>query len=131
MSHEVEVDEIVAACGHLETVTLKGGEVLFREDDTAGSMYVVKRGVLRIVSGSTIYETVRAGGIVGEMAIIEENTPRSATVVAAIDAELFEIDIAKFLALVDTTPAFSIAVMRAIARRLRAMNRRYRTNTFD
>ena len=90
-------------------------------------MYIVKSGLLRILSGSTMYETVGPGGLIGEMAIVEEHIPRSATVIAGTYAELIEIDMSRFLSLVGSTPSFSIAVMRVISRRLRIMNRRYRS----
>jgi CRP/FNR family transcriptional regulator, cyclic AMP receptor protein len=92
-------------------------------------MYVVKHGTLRILSGSTILETVREGGLIGEMAIIEEHMPRSATVIAGTYCELVEIDVPRFLSLVASTPDFSITVLRVISRRLRVMNRRYRDST--
>lgn len=128
MIKDIAVEEIVAACNDAKTVALKPGEVLFREGDEAHAMYMVKHGTLRILSGSTILETVRDGGLVGEMAIIEEHVPRSATVIAGTYCELVEIDVPRFLSLVANTPAFSITVLRVISRRLRVMNRRYRNS---
>jgi CRP/FNR family transcriptional regulator, cyclic AMP receptor protein len=123
---DIADDEILAACGDAKTVTLKPGEILFREGDDAHAMYVVKQGTLRILSGSTILETVREGGLVGEMAIIEVDMQRSATAIAGTYCELAEIDVPRFMSLVANTPAFSITVLRVISRRLRVMNRRYR-----
>jgi CRP/FNR family transcriptional regulator, cyclic AMP receptor protein len=125
MSEDIVLDDLADAWGHSETVDLKAGDVLFREGDDANAMYIVKTGSLRILSGSTVYETVRAGGIVGEMAIIDEDLPRSATVIAGTHAELLEIDMQKFLRLVEHSPNFALSVMRTITRRLRVMNRRY------
>ena len=129
MIKDIADDEILAACRDAKTVALKAGETLFREGDDAHAMYVVKQGTLRIVSGSTILETVREGGIVGEMAIIEAHMPRSATAIAGTHCELAEIDVPRFLSLVADSPAFSIAVLRVVSRRLRVMNRRYRVST--
>jgi CRP-like cAMP-binding protein len=129
MIKDIAVEEILAACGDAGTVVLKPGEVLFREGDDAHSMYIVRQGTVRILSGSTILETVRDGGIIGEMAIIEERMPRSATVIAGTYCELVEIDVPHFLALVADAPSFSITVLRVISRRLRVMNRRYRDST--
>ncbi|HEX3863441.1 MAG TPA: cyclic nucleotide-binding domain-containing protein [Stellaceae bacterium] len=126
MINDIAVEEILAACSDARTRTLTAGEVLFHEGDDAGSMYVVRQGTLRVFSGSTILETVRDGGIIGEMAIIEEHMPRSATVIAGTYCDLVEIDVPQFLRLVSGTPAFSITVLRVISRRLRVMNRRYR-----
>jgi CRP/FNR family cyclic AMP-dependent transcriptional regulator len=127
MVKELALSEIMEICGTAESVVLYAGEFLFQEGDEAHALYVVKKGVLRVVSGSTVYETVRAGGIVGEMAIIDERT-RSASVIAGTYSELLEVDGAKFLSLVATTPSFALTVMRVMARRLRIMDQRYGRN---
>lgn len=129
MINDLAIDEILATLGDAKTVALKPGDVLFREGDEAHAMYILKQGTLRVLSGSTILETVRDGGIIGEMAIIEEQMPRSATVIAGTYCELVEIDVPRFLSLVAGTPAFSVTVLRVISRRLRVMNRRYRDST--
>ena len=126
MITDIAVTEILATLDDAKTIALKPGEILFREGDEALSMYIVKQGTLRVLSGSTILETVRDGGIIGEMAIIEEHMPRSATVIAGTHCEMVEIDVPRFLSLVANTPAFSLTVLRVISRRLRVMNRRYR-----
>jgi len=106
-------------------VTVGGGDFLFREGDPADALYIVRKGVLRIVSGSIVYETVKPGGIVGEMGIVEQGGRRSASVIAGTRAELEKIDRSGFLALIRSTPDFALEVMQVMARRLRVMNRRY------
>jgi CRP/FNR family cyclic AMP-dependent transcriptional regulator len=105
MVQELDVSEIVEVCSPAESLELHAGEFLFQEGDDAHALYVVKKGVLRVVSGSTIYETVRTGGIVGEMAIIDERT-RSASVIAGTHCELLEIDVPEFLSLITDQSAF-------------------------
>jgi CRP/FNR family transcriptional regulator, cyclic AMP receptor protein len=107
-------------------VTVGGGDFLFREGDPADALYIVRKGVLRIVSGSIVYETVKPGGIVGEMGIVEQGGRRSASVIAGTRAELEKIDRSAFLALIRSMPDFALEVMQVMARRLRVMNRRYR-----
>jgi CRP/FNR family transcriptional regulator, cyclic AMP receptor protein len=94
--------------------------------DEADALYIVSRGTLRIMSGITVYEVVEAGGIVGEMAIVEEDKPRSASVISNSSAELIKIDQPTFREMVRDTPDFALMVMRVMARRLRIMNQRYR-----
>jgi CRP/FNR family transcriptional regulator, cyclic AMP receptor protein len=81
---------------------------------------------LRIISGSMVYETVRAGGIVGEMAVVDPGMPRSASVIAGTYAELIRVDVSEFLGLVAAAPDFALMIMRVMSRRLRVMNQRYR-----
>ena len=108
-----------------ELISLGAGDFLFREGDAADALYIVKKGILRVVSGSTVYETLKPGGIVGEMAIVDQRSRRSASLIAGTHAELWKIDRKQFLDLVANKPDFSIEVMQVMARRLRVMNRRY------
>ena len=102
-------------CGMEAKVSLRSGEFLFREGDEADALYIVSRGTLRIASGSTVYEVIHAGDIVGEMAMVDRGT-----------AELVKVDASDFLTLTSAAPDFALMVMRVMARRLRLMNQRYR-----
>ena len=108
------------------TRSLQAGEVLFKEGDPAQSLFIVKTGELRITSGNVIYEDVQPGGIVGEMGLVEQRMPRSATVYALTASEVVEIDEPRFFFLVERMPSFAIAVMRVLSRRLRHMDDLYR-----
>ena len=119
------VDLLRMRCG-AASIAIRAGEFLFREGNSGQALYIVESGLLRVVRGNTVYETLKPGGIVGEMAIVDEGAPRSASVIAGTYAELLEIDAAKFLLLVAELPEFSLAVMRVMARRLRIMNQRHR-----
>ena len=107
-------------------IVLETGQVLFAEGDPPTCMYIVRTGALQIRSGSVVYEDVGPGGIVGEMCLVERHQTRSATVYALRDSELVEIDEARFSSLIVQAPSFAIAVMQALSRRLRVMDRRYR-----
>jgi len=107
-------------------IALQPGEILFKEGDLGTSMYVVRDGVLRIRSGSVVYEDVVRGGVVGEMGLVEKLMPRSATVYALTPSELVEVDEQRFFALVERAPHLAITVMRVLSRRLRHMDGRYR-----
>jgi CRP/FNR family transcriptional regulator, cyclic AMP receptor protein len=106
-----------------EVVTLAPGEALFEKGVPGHSMYVVKTGDLQILDGNHVYETVSAGGIVGEMAMVD-GSPRSATVRAISPSTVIPIDERRFLFMVQQTPFFALRVMRVMTARLRAMNER-------
>ncbi len=107
------------------TIVVEPGKVLFKEGDSADGMYIVKSGTLRIRSGSVVYEDAIVGGIVGEMAIVEGERPRSAMVYALERSEVVKISEARFFAMVAQKPAFVRTVMRVLSRRLRRMDRLY------
>jgi CRP/FNR family transcriptional regulator, cyclic AMP receptor protein len=123
---EFNVTELVKSWDRTELISVRPGEILFREGDEGHALYIVEKGNLRVMSGSVVYETVTAGGILGEMALIDEGAPRSASVIAVSHAQLWEIDTDKFRSMVASDPNFAITVMRTMARRLRIMNQRYR-----
>lgn len=106
-----------------EVVTLAPGEVLFEKGEPGRLMYVVKAGDLQIFDGNYVYETVSAGGILGEMAVVD-GSPRSATVRAIEPSIVIPIDERRFLFMVQQTPFFALRVMRVLTARLRAMNER-------
>jgi CRP-like cAMP-binding protein len=106
-----------------EVTRLAPGEFLFRKNDPAHHMYVVKSGELQIGDGNVIYETVTSGGIIGEMALVD-GSPRSASVKALTPSEVVPVDEKRFLFLVQQTPFFAVRLMRVITQRLRTMNAR-------
>jgi CRP-like cAMP-binding protein len=102
-------------------IALKPGDVLFKKGDAAQHMYVVLSGEVRIGDGNKIFDRVSAGGMIGEMALID-HAPRTATVTAETDCTLAEIDEKRFLFLVQQTPSFALNVMRLLSQRLRRMD---------
>jgi CRP-like cAMP-binding protein len=80
------------------------------------------RGEVEVRSGNRLLETLGQNSIFGEMALIDDS-PRSATVVAATDVTVAPIKEKQFLFLVRHTPFFALRVMRVLALRLRAQNR--------
>ena len=108
-----------------DVVTLAPGDVLFEKNEPGRSMYVVKSGEMQIIDGNYVYETVSAGGILGEMALVDAG-PRSATVRAVQQSVVIPLDERRFLFMVSQTPFFALRVMRVMSARLRAMNERAR-----
>ena len=74
-----------------------------------------------ILVGDNVVGTLDEGGIVGEMAPIDD-APRAASVIANTECRLVGIDRERFHLLVQSNPAFSTHVMKILANRLRRMN---------
>jgi CRP/FNR family cyclic AMP-dependent transcriptional regulator len=98
--------------------TLAAGSVLFEAGQPGDALYVILSGQVEIRIGDRVVETVGAGGIVGELGLIDR-APRSATATVASEATVVPIDERRFLFLVQQTPYFALNVMRVMADRLR------------
>jgi CRP-like cAMP-binding protein len=105
-----------------DTETFPAGSTIFRAGETGETMYAVQEGEIDLLVGDIVVETVKEGGIFGEMALIEHQ-PRTATAVARTDARLAVIDERRFTFLTQNTPNFALNVLRLISRRLRDTNR--------
>jgi CRP-like cAMP-binding protein len=95
--------------------------VVMREGQTGAFMYVVKSGRIAISIRGSVVETAHPGGIFGEMALVDQS-PRTATATAETECELLQVDRPSLLAAVQAQPAFAMAMLRAVADRLRYMN---------
>ena len=120
-SQPEEVIRAVLAQGML--LEFGPGEVVFRQGDRGDRLYVVKSGVLEVLSTPT--ESTEAipiaylgtGEVLGELALLT-GSARSATVRSPEHAELFAVDRGVFIDLMDTLPAFPRNLCVVLARRL-------------
>ena len=101
-----------------QNVRFAAGETIFNAGDEGHVMYVVQSGEVDVVVQDQVIETIAAGGIFGEMALIDR-APRSASVIARTDCRLVPLDEARFMQHVHRTPFFAIQVMRIMTERLR------------
>lgn len=108
----------------LPVVHVGAGEKLFLKGDAAGAMYVVRSGAIEVLMFGRILERVGRGGIVGEMALIDDNA-RCAAALTEADTDLFAISREAFYDIVRDEPQFALAVLGTMARRLRAMSQAY------
>ena len=107
--------------GTLEAMYFRSGKRIFGEGESGDSMFVVKEGVVELTVRGKIIAQVGKGGILGEMALID-NKPRSASAQAKTDCELVPVNEKRFLTLVQENPGFAIEVMKVLTERLRIMD---------
>lgn len=96
-------------------------EVIFYRGEPGDVMYIVLEGEVDILIDDLVFDTVTPGGIVGEMALIDDK-PRSATAMARTICTVAPINEKAFFYLVHKEPVFALEVMRIMADRLRRMN---------
>lgn len=115
----------------LDLIALKAGDILFHQGDAGDTMYLVISGELNVqldVPGGSqcVVSTVGAGSMLGEMCLLL-NEPRTATIVAASDAELWRVSRARFDEAVKWNELwankFVFFMAQTLAGRLRSMNR--------
>jgi CRP-like cAMP-binding protein len=97
------------------------GYILFKEGESGDIMFAVAEGQVELTHGGAVIEKIGPGGIIGEMALIDE-APRSATATAATETRLIRVDREHFVYLVQEHPTFALQVMGVMAERLRKAN---------
>jgi predicted acylesterase/phospholipase RssA len=114
------VDELLA--GARDRI-VPAREWLFRAGESADACFLVGAGRLEVVlegeEGERVVRVVGPGTVLGELALLAGGT-RSASVRALRDSRLLELDAERFLALLDSDPAFGAALARELARQLQA-----------
>ena len=98
------------------------GGIVFNKGEPGDCMYIVQSGVIDMVIGDTVIETIGANEALGFMSMIDE-MPRSSTARAREACELSLIDARTFRFMVDEVPNFSTYIMRVLARRIRGMSK--------
>jgi CRP/FNR family transcriptional regulator, cyclic AMP receptor protein len=97
------------------------GHAIFSQGDRGDKMYAVKDGVVDIMYNDTVVETVTAGGIFGEMALVDDS-PRSASAIVRADCKVVPVDQKRFIFMLQNTPFFAITVMTIMSERIRKLD---------
>lgn len=102
-------------------VTVEAGEVLFREGDVGDSLYAIVTGRVRMLVGEPGAERairdLGAGELIGEMALLT-GEPRTATVVAVRDTELYRLTAESVERYLFSDVSVMRRIMTTLARRL-------------
>jgi CRP/FNR family cyclic AMP-dependent transcriptional regulator len=112
--------DILEYCiGGLRRSVAAGAEVV-HEGGRTGHLYVLIEGRLEVVKGDTVVASIaEPGAVLGEMSVLLDK-PHTATVRAAQDSTIYEIDdAASFLR---TQPAVALLIARMLAQRLNVAN---------
>jgi hypothetical protein len=94
------------------------GTVIIAVGAPGDELYAITDGSVEVTTSRGRVSRVQAGGVVGELAILDP-APRSATVVALTPVELLVVTRATVVALADRRPEVMAEIARVLARRLR------------
>ncbi|MEE4272395.1 MAG: cyclic nucleotide-binding domain-containing protein [Thermoanaerobaculales bacterium] len=99
------------------------GKVIFAEGDLGLAMYVIEKGEVeirkRLGNEERILARLGKGDFFGEMCMLEDDVPRSATAIALSEVEAVSIDRSAFTFILKHNPEITIRIMRKLVRRLR------------
>lgn len=121
---EAQPEEVLRAIllqGHMQE--FGPGEIVVRQGDPGDRMYIVKSGVLEVFtqgadgSEAVPIAYVGVGELLGELALLT-GSPRSASVRSPEHAQLFVLEKAVFMDLMETLPPFPRGLCLVLARRL-------------
>ena len=115
----------------LEPFPVESGDWLMRKGDPGDALYIVDSGRLEVVLGEhdgieleddedvRVLRVLGRGSTVGELALVTGD-PRSASVRATRDSDLYRLSFDDFHQLLDSSPAFGHALVKVMGRQLQA-----------
>lgn len=117
----------IAALCHAQN--LAAGEVLFQKGDSGDALYGIRRGQIRIETGSAgggrlTMNVLGAGDVFGEIAVLDGQT-RTADATAAEASELFIVRRNDFLSYLESEPQVALKLIALLCQRIRLASDRF------
>jgi len=125
------LDRLAALCSRRN---LAKGEILFKKGDAADALYGIRRGVIRVETGSEdgerlVLNVFGAGDVFGEIASLDGG-PRTADAIAAEDCELFHLRRNDLQSLLEREPKIAIRMIELLCGRIRLTSERMEEVSF-
>jgi CRP-like cAMP-binding protein len=105
--------------GHSDQQTFAAGEVIFQQGETGDLMFGILSGTVEMQVDGKVVETLEAGDVFGEGALLHSDKLRYSTAIAKTDCKLAALTEHHFLFAIQETPMFALDVMRSYSDRLR------------
>ncbi len=119
----LSVDQLEDVSQRLKPVRFRQGETIIREGAQGDEVYFIESGRVQVVRGegpgALLLAELGAGDVVGEMALLT-GRPRSATVSAISDIDLWAMSQTDFDELLSAYPNLALALSRLLSERLLA-----------
>ncbi|ACK71059.1 cyclic nucleotide-binding protein [Gloeothece citriformis PCC 7424] len=97
------------------------GEIIFEQGQEGHTMFGVIEGEVEMSIEGKVIETIQAGDVFGQGAIIQEDHLRASTAKAKTQCKLAVLDREHFLFAVQQTPLFALQVMKSYSDRFRQL----------
>ncbi|MBO0732852.1 MAG: Crp/Fnr family transcriptional regulator [Methylocapsa sp.] len=117
---EESINKIAGLC---HTHHLTAGEILFQKGDKGDALFGIRRGQIRIETGSRggkrlTMNMLGAGDLFGEIAVLD-GQPRTADATAAEPCELFVVNRNDFLNFLESEPRVAVKLIGLLCERIR------------
>ena len=109
----------IAVARRLKLEAVPAGANLIQQGDSDTDLFLILEGAFSIVFDGHVVAGIKAGQHVGEMAMVDPHTPRSATVTAVSDSIVARIAESDFSELADRFPQLWRRIALELAGRLR------------
>jgi CRP-like cAMP-binding protein len=113
--------ELARLASITDQAVLETGQVLCRHGEVATAAFVIDDGEANVKVGDQVIGEVGAGGIVGEMGLLDYR-PRSATVVACTPMKVYVIEARRFESILEDTPTLARNLLRELTGRIRGLD---------
>lgn len=115
-----EIAEIIEIEEHTE------GETIISKGDIGNSMYLIRKGKVKVHDGEKIFARLNENDIVGELSLLAP-VPRTATVTATENLVLFKIEREYFMDLLYEEPELMHGIMEVLVNRIIGLNDKIRS----
>jgi CRP-like cAMP-binding protein len=108
--------EAIARAGSFTDI--KDGKVLCQEGQRGDEFFVIVEGKASVSRGGQTVTSLGPGAFFGELALLDTNMRRDATVVADGPMQVFVVGRREFSALLEEVPVLALKLLKGMARRL-------------
>ena len=122
MFSESPDETLVEITAILEEVDVPAGQTIFQQGDLGSSMYIIVEGRVAVEVGGRVVNSMAKGEFFGEMTALDPE-PRSASIIAIEDTQLFRIDQRPLYDLMTGRTEVLRGVVHVLCQRLRARTR--------
>jgi CRP-like cAMP-binding protein len=117
-------DEVLAEIASiLKDRTAQAGETIVRKGEMGNSLYIIVAGQVRVHDGDHTLTHLEDRDIFGELSVLDAE-PRSATVTATMETQLFCLDQESLFELMATRVEVIYGIMRVLCQRVRQQNQK-------
>src|SRR5262245_40582995 len=100
---------------YMTSTTVPAGKVLIRQGDVGREFFLIVEGTATVSRDGELIATLGPGGHFGEIAVLGDHVPRTATVMATTPMELKVLTPAELMALLDHAPQIARRLLDSIA----------------